>query len=306
MSTAILLIPALILDATLGEPNWLWSRLPHPAVLMGKLVAWLDQRLNYGAHRKIKGCIAAAVLLFVGVFLGQLLAQLGAVVTVVITAILIAQRSLVEHVAAVAHGLSHSLDKGRAAVAMIVSRDTINMTEAQVSRSAIESGAENFSDAVIAPAFWFLVAGLPGLIAYKLINTGDSMIGYRSPKYRDFGWATARLDDLVNLIPARLSAILIAAVANCLTDMAAITRDARLHRSPNAGWPEAAMARAIHVSLAGPRSYEGVLQDFPWVHKNGNRTPTAFDIHHSTQVLWKTWVLSLVLLVALTVLFSIM
>lgn len=305
MSTAILLIPALILDATLGEPNWLWSRLPHPAVLMGNLVSGLDRRLNHGTQRRIKGCFAAAILLLTGLGLGLALAQLGDIISVVIATILIAQRSLVEHVAAVAHGLTLSLNRGRNAVAMIVSRDTKDMTEAQVCRSAIESGAENFSDAVIAPAFWFLLAGLPGLIAYKLINTGDSMIGYRSPKYLEFGWATARLDDVINLIPARLSAILIAMTAKRLQDMPAIARDAGLHRSPNAGWPEAAMARAIDVALAGPRSYDGTLQDFPWVHSQGEHNPKARDIHKATRILWKTWGISLVLLVALTVLFSI-
>ena len=212
MMTAALLIPALILDAVFGEPKWLWSRLPHPAVLMGRLVQAHDDGLNDGDGRRGKGILAVAVLVLVGLFLGWALSCLGSVVSVLVAAILIAQRSLVDHVRAVATGLRQSLPEGRAAVAKIVSRDTGHMTGPQVARSAIESGAENFSDGVIAPAFWFLIAGLPGLLVYKLINTADSMIGYRTEAYEEFGWAAARLDDVLNLAPARLSALLLALV----------------------------------------------------------------------------------------------
>ncbi len=165
MSTAALLIPAMILDAIFGEPKWLWSRVPHPAVLMGKLVQALDDGLNDGDGRRGKGVVAVLVLVVTGLCLGWAVSWLGDVVSVLIAAILIAQRSLVDHVRAVATGLRHGLLEGREAVAQIVSRDTANMTGPQVARSAIESGAENFSDGVIAPAFWFLVAGLPGLAA---------------------------------------------------------------------------------------------------------------------------------------------
>ncbi|MFW8595765.1 adenosylcobinamide-phosphate synthase CbiB [Cribrihabitans neustonicus] len=303
MSTAGILVLALMLDAALGEPKWLWSRIPHPAVLMGRAVGWLDTRLNHGDNRRAKGVLAALALLVGGLLLGALLALPGAPAEIVIAAILIAHRSLTAHVQAVADGLRQSLAAGREAVAMIVSRDTGQMTAPQVARSAIESGAENLSDGVIAPAFWFLLAGLPGLVAYKLINTADSMIGYRNARYRDFGWAAARLDDLLNLIPARLTGLLIALAGGQLGDWRAIAADARQHRSPNAGWPEAAMARALNSALSGPRSYDGKIRDFPWVHSAGSKSASAETITRSVSMLWRTWGLAVVLLVAIAAIF---
>lgn len=303
MSTAALLIPALILDAALGEPKWLWSRLPHPAVLMGRLVQALDDGLNEGDGKRGRGVVAVAVLVLTGLVLGWTLSWLGSVVSVLIAAILIAQRSLIDHVSAVATGLRQGLPEGRAAVAMIVSRDTDRMTGPQVARSAIESGAENFSDGVIAPVFWFLVAGLPGLLIYKLINTADSMIGYRTEAYEEFGWAAARFDDVLNIIPARLSALLLAVVTRRTGDWGEISTDARKHRSPNAGWPEAAMARALGVALAGPRSYDGEMRDFAWVNDSGSKSADAHAITRCCQILWKSWGLTLVLVVALGLLF---
>lgn len=303
MSTAEILLVALLLDAVLGEPEWLWSRLPHPAVLMGKAVSWLEKRLNFGTARRAKGVLAITLLTCLGLCLGWLLSLFGPLVAILVAAVLIAQRSLVEHLRAVATGLTHSLGQGRLAVAMIVSRDTEAMTGPQVARSAIESGSENMSDGVVAPAFWFLLAGLPGLLAYKMINTGDSMIGYRSPRYEQFGWATARLDDLVNLIPARLTGLLIAVVGGVLRDWPAIARDAAKHRSPNAGWPEAAMARALELSLAGPRSYDGEMRDFAWVNALGAKGITGPAILRCCEVLWMAWGLGLALLVAFTLIF---
>lgn len=303
MNTAEILVLALILDAIFGEPDWLWSRLPHPAVLMGKCVSWLEARLNSGSGKRTKGIVAATALVLLGATLGWLLSLLGPVVELLIAAILLAQRSLVEHLRAVATGLAQSLAAGRQAVAMIVSRDTGNMTGPQVARSAIESGAENMSDGVIAPAFWFLVGGLPGLLAYKMINTGDSMVGYRNARFEDFGWATARLDDLVNLIPARLTGLLMAICGSVWRDWPAIIRDAGKHRSPNAGWPEAAMARALQISLAGPRSYDGEMRTFPWVNETGAKGLTGEAILRATSVLWQTWALALVLTVAFALIF---
>lgn len=303
MNTPEILVLALLLDAVLGEPDWLWSRLPHPAVLMGKYVSWLETRLNTGRAKRVKGVVAAIGLVGVGLGLGWVLALFGPLVELLITAILLAQRSLVDHLRAVALGLSQSLIQGRSAVAMIVSRDTDTMTGPQVARSAIESGSENMSDGIVAPAFWFLVAGLPGLLAYKMINTGDSMIGYRNARYAQFGWATARLDDLVNLIPARLTGLMIALVGGCLRDGPAIIRDARKHRSPNAGWPEAAMARALGLSLAGPRSYDGEMRHFPWVNEAGAKSITGPAILRCCEVLWQTWALGLALTVAIALIF---
>ncbi|UWQ83749.1 adenosylcobinamide-phosphate synthase CbiB [Leisingera caerulea] len=303
MSTAAILALALLLDAVFGEPEWLWSRLTHPAVLMGKAVGYLDRKLNTGGNRRGKGVLAALALVLCGYFAGKLLALPGALVEMLVAAVLIAQRSLTEHVAAVAKGLRSSLAEGREAVAMIVSRDTAAMSAPQVARSAIESGSENLSDGVIAPAFWFLIAGLPGLIIYKMVNTADSMIGYRIDRYKDFGWAAARLDDLLNLIPARLTGLLIALPGGQLRHWNAIAADARKHRSPNAGWPEAAMARALNTALAGPRSYDGQLRDFPWVHADGAKSASAETINRAVTLLWQTWAITLALTIAIAVFF---
>ncbi|MDA7421346.1 adenosylcobinamide-phosphate synthase CbiB [Tritonibacter multivorans] len=303
-TTLVVLIFAMLLDAVLGEPKWLWSRLPHPAVLMGRLVGALEARLNHGDRRKQNGIWAVVVLVLVGLCVGWALAAFGPVISCLVAAILIAQNSLCAHVMDVAKGLRSSLPDGRKAVSMIVSRDTDEMTGPQVARSAIESGAENFSDGVIAPVFWFLVGGLPGLIIYKLVNTADSMIGYRTERYEQFGWAAARLDDVLNVIPARLSSALIAMVTGHWREGDAVAKDAALHRSPNAGWPEAAMARAIGVALAGPRSYDGEMRPFPWVNAAGSKSSSARDVARSVTVLWTAWGAVVVLLVAFAALLS--
>lgn len=283
------IILAMLLDALLGEPKILWSRLPHPAVLMGRAVAFADARLNHGPARRLKGVLAVALLVLGAALLGAVLQAFGPVAEVIVGAILLAQKSLVQHVTAVAQGLRCGVAPGRAAVAMIVSRDTREMDRDGVARAAIESAAENLSDGVIAPLFWFLLAGLPGLLVYKIVNTADSMIGYRTPRYAAFGWAAARLDDVLNLIPARLTALLIALPQGQWRALPAIWRDARRHRSPNAGWPEAAMARALGIALAGPRAYNGQRQEFAWVNATGRRPLLAQDIEAAVAVLWQTW-----------------
>ena len=302
MNTATLLIFALLLDAALGEPKWLWSRLPHPAVLMGRAVSALERRFNTGQYGILTGLLTLALLIGAAYVVGWGLSLLGDVVQVIIAAILLAQRSLVQHVAAVADGLRVSLGDGRRAVAMIVSRDTNDMDASATARSAIESAAENLSDGVIAPAFWFLVGGLPALMVYKIVNTADSMIGYRTPRYEKFGKAAAIMDDALNLIPARLTCLLIALPSGVIGQWRDIGRDARMHRSPNAGWPEAAMARAITVALAGPRAYDGKMQDFPWVGSEGKRIIGPQDIDAALRKLWQAWgiMLGLTFLVALT------
>ncbi|MGC1495814.1 MAG: adenosylcobinamide-phosphate synthase CbiB [Sulfitobacter sp.] len=293
MNTAVLLSLAMILDAAIGEPEWLWKRLPHPAVLMGRAIGWLDQRLNNGTSRKAKGILTLVVVMIGAGALGHLLSFFGPVIEVLLAAILLAQRSLVSHVRAVSDGLRLSLPSGRKAVAMIVSRDTAQMDTSQAARSAIESAAENLSDGVIAPAFWFLVAGLPGILIYKIVNTADSMIGYRTPRHADFGWASARMDDLLNLIPARLTAALIALPGGVLGQWQSIRTDAAKHKSPNAGWPEAAMSRAINVALAGPRSYDGKMQQFAWVNGTGARTIGPVAIDAAITRLWHAWAVML-------------
>lgn len=293
MSATAILALALLLDAALGEPRWLWARVPHPAVLLGRAVGALDRIGNTGKFRRARGVVAVLLLCLGAWGLGAGLAPGGPVVGVIATAILLAQRSLADHVGAVARGLGQSTEAGRAAVAMIVSRDTAQMQPPQIARSAIESAAENLSDGVVAPAFWFLVGGLPGLLVYKAVNTADSMIGYRTPRHEAFGWAAARLDDALNLIPARLTALMIAAATGGLRRWPRIAADARQHRSPNAGWPEAAMARGLGVALAGPRSYDGRLRDFPFVNADGARDIGAPEIDRAVALLWRVWALGL-------------
>ena len=280
---------ALLLDALLGEPHWLWSRLQHPAVLIGNIIAKASDRFNHAPNQKIKGIILVAALVLCSGSLGVFLSQLGPLIEIILTAILLAQKSLVQHVQNVAQSLRMSLTAGRRSVAMIVGRDTAHMDATQVACSAIESAAENFSDGIVAPVFWFVIAGLPGLIIYKAINTADSMIGYKTATYIDFGWAAARLDDLVNWIPARLSAAGIWLATGCKITWSTLAHDAKLHRSPNAGWPEAAMAHALGISLSGPRSYSGKMQDFPWVNAYGRKEIGPIDIEKSVRTLWTTW-----------------
>ncbi len=284
------LILAMVLDAVFGEPRLIWDRLPHPAVLMGRAVGWLDARLNRGEWRRARGVLALILLVAGAGALGLALAALpGQVAEVVIGGVLLAQRSLAEHVATVAAALRQSLAEGRSSVAMIVGRDTGAMDGPAVARAAIESAAENLSDGVVAPALWMLALGLPGILIYKTVNTADSMIGHRTPRHEAFGWASARCDDLLNLIPARLTAGLIWLTRPRAGVWPAIIRDARLHRSPNAGWPEAAMAQVLDVALSGPRSYHGEMRDFPFVHPEGRRGIGAPEIDAAVGVLWRAW-----------------
>ncbi len=294
--TATILAVAMALDAALGEPKWLWSRLPHPAVLMGRAVDFCDRRFNHGDARRLKGIATAVALLALALASGALIQSLplAPLWSLILTAILLAQRSLVDHVRAVADALRHSLPEGRRAVSMIVGRDPDQLDEHAVARAAIESAAENLSDGVVAPAFWFLIAGLPGILAYKIINTADSMIGHRTPRHEDFGWAAARLDDTLNYVPARLTALLIALTTkpNALKTAA---QDGPKHRSVNAGWPEAAMAAVLGLSLSGPRAYDGKMTTDPEMNAQGTRAATAADITAACGVLWRVWALMLAL-----------
>lgn len=298
----MMLIAALLLDAAFGEPKAIWDRLPHPAVLMGRLVGWCDRRFNRGEARKLRGLLVALGLLTAGLGIGWLIHILpdAGVLEVLTVAILVAQKSLVDHVRAVATALRRSVAEGRQAVAMIVGRDTTEMTGPDIARAAIESAAENLSDGVVAPVFWYLVLGLPGIVAYKLVNTADSMIGHMTPRYRDFGWASARLDDVLNLIPARLTALLIA-LTHGWVDPAPILRDAPKHRSPNAGWPESALAPVLNVALSGPRSYNGVRKDYPWVWPAGRRDPGPDEIDAAADALWRVWAVLLAFAVVIVI-----
>ena len=293
-SPLLLALAALVLEAALGYPQALYRVIGHPVTWIGWLIAALERWLNRekwsGNIRRMTGILTLMVLLAVvgGVSYGieWLLSEtlIGFVGLVLIASSLPAQRSLDEHVKAVAEGLEKDgLDGGRRSVAMIVGRNPDMLDESGVSRAAIESLAENFSDGVVAPLFWMAVGGLPGAALYKAANTADSMIGHRTPRYENFGWAAARFDDLINLPASRLAALWIVLAAlfmprtSAREAVRAIFRDARKHRSPNAGWPEAAMAGALGIQLSGPRIYNGVAVAERWVG-NGRSDLTAVDI----------------------------
>jgi len=283
-------------ELCVGYPATLHRAIGHPVTWMGRLIAWLDRALNRETAtpqaRRAAGVVAVLILLaIVGVlaFLGQsalLRLPFGILAAALVASTLVAQRSLHRHVADVAAALeTDGVAAGRKAVAHIVGRDTEKLDAAGVARAAIESLAENFSDAIVAPVFWMVIGGLPGAALYKAINTADSMIGHRTPRHQAFGWAAARLDDLVNLPASRLSAVLLVAAAaisgnGAGTAWRAVRRDAGKHRSPNAGYPEAAMAAALGLSLAGPRVYGGARVEDAFMG-DGRREAEAADIRRA-------------------------
>ena len=291
-----ILLLALALDALIGDPRWL----PHPVLLMGWLTGLLDRALNREGHgesvRMFLGGVA--VLLVVGAsaaagwavthYAGAL--GWGWLAELALVAMLLAQRDMADHMVRVARALDHGAEPARDAVRHIVGRDLRDLDEHGIARAAIESGAENYSDGVVAPAFWYLLLGLPGLLAYKAINTMDSMIGHRSPRHHAFGCAAARIDDAVNWVPARIAGGLVALAALAVPGARSgrawrtMLRDAPRHSSPNAGWPEAAMAGALGLALLGPRHYEGeVAADQAWLG-DGRRDATAGDLRRTVRV----------------------
>jgi adenosylcobinamide-phosphate synthase len=293
MSIAITLL-ALLIEATVGYPDRLLRAIGHPVMWLGSLIGWLDRTLNRQSsgdrHRRAAGFIALICIVGMpaavafGIERGLLLLPYGIVAVGLLASTLVAQRSLHDHVARVAIALEREgLDGGRRAVSHIVGRDPDALDKAGVARAAIESLAENFSDGIVAPVIWLAAGGLAGGAAYKAINTADSMIGHRTLRHLAFGFAAARLDDLVNLPASRLSALLIVGAA-AISDNAsakgaweAVRRDARQHRSPNAGYPESAMAGALGLALAGPRVYGGILVDDA-IMGNGRRDAGPRDI----------------------------
>lgn len=313
----LLVVAALLLDAMLGDPDWLWRRAPHPVVWIGNGIGWLERRLNRESWsrqaRKFAGVLTVIVLVSAAILTGALVSDLlhghwlGFIIEALVASTLIAQRSLYQHVARVDRAFAEGgLPAARKAVAMIVGRDPERLDNAGVTRAAIESTAENFSDGIVAPVFWLALLGLPGLVAYKAINTADSMIGHRTDRYIDFGWAAARLDDLVNLIPARLSGVLVALAApvvrgSIVTSFRTMLSDARKHRSPNAGWPESAMAGALGIALSGPRVYAEGAANEPYLNAEG-RVAEPDDIRRALRVYAAACILELTIYAALTVL----
>jgi len=292
---------SLLIERLVGYPDWLFRRIGHPVTWIGSLIALLDRKWNREqgsiSNREAKGVLALVVFLGVTVAIALalqnilLIFPLGLLLVAIVGASLPAQKSLKQHVEAVATALdSEGLEGGRKAVSMIVGRDPDQLDEAAVCRAAIESLAENFSDGIVAPSFWLGLLGLPGGAGYKAINTADSMIGHRTPRHEAFGWASARLDDLVNLPASRLTAVLfiVAAIfvrgASPQAAMRAVARDAKHHRSPNAGWPESALAGALGFALAGPRSYGGQMIQARFMGEGGRRDLTAADIRQALKL----------------------
>ncbi len=294
----LLLLAALAVDAVVGDPPWL----PHPVAAFGRLAGWLESVLNRGPDlaRFALGLVLALVLIAAATAAGWSITRLpapwGLAAQGVAAALLLAQRSLYDHVAAVATPLATSglaagdLAGARRAISHIVGRDPGALDRPGVARAAIETLAENFADGVAAPVFWFLLFGLPGLCAYKAINTLDSMFGYRNLRYAWFGKATARIDDAANWLPARFAGLAVIAAAaltpgaNPRAAWSTMVRDARHNPSPNAGWPEAAMAGAIGVALLGPRSYGGVTAHRPWLGEAFTAEATAGHLRHALAV----------------------
>ena len=298
--TLPLALAALLIEALVGYPAPLYRAVGHPVTWMGAWLAWLERRLNrpeagFAARRAAGALALLAYLAPVALAAVALTAALsdrrvaGFLALAALAASLPAQRSLHAHVRAVADGLDRSLEEGRRAVSMIVGRNPDVLDAAGVARAAIESLAENFSDGVVAPIFWTALGGLPGGTVLKAINTADSMIGHRSERYAAFGWAAARLDDLVNLPASRLAALWIVLAASLAPTASACAaaqvarRDAPGHRSPNAGWPEAAMAGALGLKLAGPRVYGETLIEDAFMG-DGRREATVADIRRALEV----------------------
>jgi adenosylcobinamide-phosphate synthase len=293
---------ALLIERFTGYPQPIHSRISHPVVWAGKLIDYLDQRLNKPgvspAAGRIRGVAALAILIAAAFFPAYVIAdilshwRIGWLVEVLLATTLIAQRSLKDHVLDVHAALARSLPEARKAVSLIVGRDPSRLDESGVSRAALESLAENSSDGIVAPVLWYALLGLPGIAVYKAINTADSMIGHKNHKYQWFGWASARLDDVVNLPASRLTGLLFAACnpSRFREIVAVMRRDAPKHQSPNAGWPEAAMAAALGLRLGGPRSYQGDTVDLPWMGE-GRVELTRDDIKNGVKLMQKAMLL---------------
>ncbi|MCJ8509962.1 adenosylcobinamide-phosphate synthase CbiB [Rhizobium lemnae] len=289
---------ALVIERLVGYPQWLVERIGHPVIWIGNLISRLEGRFNTLSEsfktRRRNGLICFVLLLAISIALAAALEgvllwlPLGLILAAIVSSSLLAQKSLEDHVRAVADALeTGGLEAGRKAVSMIVGRDPDQLDEAGVCRAAIESLAENFSDGITAPALWLGLLGLAGGTAYKATNTADSMIGHKNERYHAYGWAAARFDDLINLPASRLTALLFTAAAWATPGAshqdawAAVRRDAAKHKSPNAGWPEAAMAGALGLALAGPRVYGGELVGDHFMGEGGRREATAADIRRA-------------------------
>jgi len=282
------LIPLLVgwlLDLVLGDPIWL----PHPVVWFGKMIGWGEHRLNHGSHRMVKGAVLAVTLIVMVFGLWTLVRWVipnqwvVCALDVVVVFYCLAGTTLIREVREVFLALDRSLDEGRRQVARIVGRDTSQLTAQEVRTAALETLAENLSDGVIAPLFWFALLGTPGMLAYKMVNTLDSMIGYRTERYKDFGCWAARIDDVANYIPARLTALLMVVAAGRLSLLKFVWRNGRRHASPNSGYPEAALAGILNCRFGGPHYYFGELFDKPFIGEN-DRPLTTVDMKTAVRI----------------------
>ncbi len=291
---------AMLLDMWIGDPPWIWRHIPHPVILFGKIIAWWDKNFNLekytDSQRKQYGLILALFLMVFAFILGQLIELIGFWAEILMVFVLLAGKSLYDHLMAILRPLRNdNLAKARIHLAMIVGRNTEQMNESEIASAAIESCAENLSDGLIAPIFWYLLGGLPLMIAYKMVNTADSMIGHKNEKYLDFGFGAAKLDDILNYIPARITGWLILFCSIKLPKdyqrvRLAVRRDGRLHDSPNAGIPEAAMAGALNIRLGGPRYYGFSYHPSPWIFAEGREVLTPKDLHKAIYILQKVGV----------------
>jgi len=311
MSHLAILVLGLIADRIFGDPDRLWETSGHPVAWFGRLISGLDAGLNEERlspeARRGRGILALALLLAIALFAGWFLHRLaenlplGFVLEAFVVSVFLAHKGLLDHVGAVAAAQEKGLEAARLAVSRIVGRDVSVLDRSGVNRAALESLAENFSDGLVAPAFWYLIGGLPGLLAYKMLNTADSMIGHRNERYEAFGYASARLDDLANFVPARLSAGLIALAAplaggNMREAFRTARRDAPAHRSPNAGWPEGAMAGALDIAFGGPRRYGSLIVDGTWLNPDGRREVSLAELRRGLRLADATWLVLLALL----------
>ena len=287
-SALILILPLLLgwlLDFIFGDP----SRFPHPIVWFGKMISWGEHRLNKGSHRMAKGAVMAIVLILMVFFVvwgfKRLIPNmiLWLILDTIIIFYCLAGTTLIREVREVFLALDRSLDEGRQQVARIVGRDTTQLTAQEVRTAALETLAENLSDGVIAPLFWFALLGSPGMLAYKMVNTLDSMIGYRTERYKDFGCWAAHIDDVANYIPARLTALLMVIASGKLSLLKFVWKNGRKHASPNSGYPEAALAGILNCRFGGPHYYFGELFDKPFIGEN-DRPLTTADVHTAVRI----------------------
>lgn len=279
MDVALPLLVGVLMDCVLGDP----MGLPHPVVGYGRLISFFEHRWNHGQNRKLKGMLmtvllvagVAAVVWGVLVMARNLSVWLEVVLSAVLVFYCLAGKTLIDEVQAVFRETDISLERGRKQVARIVGRDTSELTAQEVRIAALETLAENLSDGVVAPLFWYMVAGVPGMMAYKMVNTLDSMVGYKNERYRDFGCFAARLDDVANYIPARLTALLMVLVSGRWSLLAFVKRYGRQHASPNSGYPESALAGILDCRFGGPHVYFGQVVDKPWIGENCRAVNTA-------------------------------